>query len=540
MKKLWIAAVALSTALTACSDDSGTTTSVAPNPDPDSAISDESSSSITNGTSSSTAKTEESSSSRIADINSSSSTPEIPATFSNKSIIKDGEVVDLRNGKTYKTTTIGKQVWMAENLALDVAELVENGTYQNDAGFFDALLDAATSDYSISFAGINAISPEHKEHFYPWVIAIDGAGVYSEDAIGCGLDSTCSLQGQKRGICPKGFHIPDSLEVEQLFRALGGKCKAGAKLKAQKNGWKINDGTDEYGFSALPVGYFIVGIGDGYGCFTYDYTTDPAANFLTKEFTTSWGIKTESSFASGKRENIDRAFISDEIPTGMSSVRCLRDEPANVDWVDPPAPTAPALPEFEYGELTDPRDGRTYRTVVVNGKTWMDQNLAYSMTDADFEEVYKLVGSRPDINGDFTCKHPFLGNHVDCKYKFKIDSTYCTSHETACKNYGKFYDWYEASVICPAGWRLPDKEEMFDFWNSTNPYVIYTGDCFDRGISFEKLIDKSLSKLLDEDLGKREEFVFWTSTESEYKGYIATTNGNIQKGGIMNVRCVKD
>lgn len=530
MKKLWIAAVALSTALTACSDDSGTTTSVAPNPDSDSAISDESSSSITNGTSSSTAKTEESSSSRIADINSSSSTPEIPATFSNKSIIKDGEVVDLRDGKTYKTIVIGNQVWMAENLQLDVSQFIEDGLYDNESDFYEVVRwNEETSDTN--------------EHYYPWDIAIDAAGVYGTDAKGCGFHSKCQLTGTVRGICPEGFHVPTPTEAEQLIRAIGGKCGTAQKLKAKHPDWKMNNGTDEFGFAALPAGYYAVWWGDGMDGYTFEYERDVQAKFLTTVNSLTWNIAVDATYESGVREEYEVVAVYDEPHVFTSSLRCVRDEPAGVDWVDPPLPTAPALPEFEYGEFTDERDGQTYKTVIVNGKTWMDQNLNYAFDVVDTNASCK-TGYEHDCkkDSDYSCKHPFIGSPVSCKNEYSIDSTYCKEHETNCKNYGKLYTWKQALVACPIGWHLPNDDEIEDFMDSVNPYSVYEGECLLRHTKFTKLEDIDLNKLLNHDLGTKEFGIrFWTSDETDYNANYANTSGFASlKKDLNNVRCVKD
>jgi len=69
-------------------------------------------------------------------------------------------------------------------------------------------------------------------------------------------------------ICPKFWHLPDSLEWEILTVVVGGKETAGKYLKAV-SGWKeykkfkgsksyeikSGNGEDKYGFSALPGGY---------------------------------------------------------------------------------------------------------------------------------------------------------------------------------------------------------------------------------------------------------------------------------------------
>ena len=34
--------------------------------------------------------------------------------------------------------------------------------------------------------------------------------------------------------------------------------------------------------------------------------------------------------------------------------------------------------EFDYGTLTDKRDGRTYKTIVIGRQEWMAENLNYA------------------------------------------------------------------------------------------------------------------------------------------------------------------
>jgi len=58
--------------------------------------------------------------------------------------------------------------------------------------------------------------------------------------------------------CPKGWHLPSDEEWQTLVDFAGGMGAAGGKLKAKK-GWndyegKSGNGTDDFGFSALPGG----------------------------------------------------------------------------------------------------------------------------------------------------------------------------------------------------------------------------------------------------------------------------------------------
>ena len=107
----------------------------------------------------------------------------------------------------------------------------------------------------------------------------------------------------------------------------------------------------------------------------------------------------------------------------------------------------------EYGTLTDERDGKTYKTVVIGSQTWMAENLNYSDST-----------NYPSMKGRNWC------------YENKLDS---------CSKYGRLYTWsaamdsvgtfstngkgcgngktcsttYPVRGICPEGWHLPSKTE---------------------------------------------------------------------------------
>jgi len=143
-----------------------------------------------------------------------------------------GSMTDERDGKVYKTVEIGDQVWMAENLnyydTTDV-NVKEKGSCYGKKGY----------EYSTTcdVAG----------RLYTWAAAM---GKTKDE---CGHD--CDLgTGNVQGICPSGWHIPTYAEWEALFTAVGGQSAAGKILKSQ-TGWYGGNGTDVFGFSALPAGY---------------------------------------------------------------------------------------------------------------------------------------------------------------------------------------------------------------------------------------------------------------------------------------------
>ena len=132
------------------------------------------------------------------------------------------------SGKTYKTVKIGTQTWMAENLNYDPGT-GNSACYDNQASncvTYGRLYDLATA---------MGLPPSCNNE-------------------GC----SSQIQPKHRGICPAGWHIPSDAEWGVVVTFAGGESTAGAKLKA-KSGWNSDNGasgngTDEYGFSALPGG----------------------------------------------------------------------------------------------------------------------------------------------------------------------------------------------------------------------------------------------------------------------------------------------
>jgi uncharacterized protein (TIGR02145 family) len=84
---------------------------------------------------------------------------------------------------------------------------------------------------------------------YTWAAAMDSVKT------GCGFDKTCGLSGIVQGICPTGWHLPDSTEWKTLIAAVGGGLSPGEALKLQSGWLDDGNGTDAFGFSALPAGY---------------------------------------------------------------------------------------------------------------------------------------------------------------------------------------------------------------------------------------------------------------------------------------------
>jgi len=109
---------------------------------------------------------------------------------------------DSRDGQTYRTVKIGKQIWMAQNLNYE----------------------------------------------------IDSSWCYENNADSCNKYGRLYSRYAANMACPAGYHLSSRKEWMDLTAAVGGKRSAGKKLKA-RCGWnEFGNGTDGYGFSALPGG----------------------------------------------------------------------------------------------------------------------------------------------------------------------------------------------------------------------------------------------------------------------------------------------
>ena len=166
---------------------------------------------------------------------------DVPKGVRLNSTITYGTMTDTRDNKVYKTIKIGDQTWMAENL-----------------NYFDKTLDGRSWCNGASDSTTTA-NCAVTGRLYTWAAAIDSAKLYEDKSIDCGYGKYCTLPDTVYGICPPGWHLPKKYpEWEALFTEVGGRATAGKILKSQ-TGWndygdKNGNGTDAYGFSALPAG----------------------------------------------------------------------------------------------------------------------------------------------------------------------------------------------------------------------------------------------------------------------------------------------
>jgi len=348
-----------------------------------------------------------------------------------------GTFKDTRDGKTYKTTKIGSQTWMAENL-----------------------------NYNAS-----------------------GSKCYDNKPENCTTYGRLYNLETAKKACPVGWHLPSEAEWQNLTGIAGGNASAGGKLKT-KSGWhlpsgaewqniagiksRLANGTDEFGFAALPSGS-----GNAKGHFGEVVICDHSAGESAKmcprkigEYAKWWFISSRK-YSDVNILDVYEIFldawigIKGDSIQNLNSVRCVqgdaekskaeakaeiearekmaweakkKEEAAAAEKIKAEveikakaeAEKAKAVTEAYVkangGTFTDKRDKKTYKTIKINGQVWMAENLSYDAKDS------KCYDGKPEN----------------------------------CTQYGRLYNWETAMKACPAGWHLPKNAEWDKLFRSVD------------------------------------------------------------------------
>ena len=179
---------------------------------------------------------------------------------------QNGTLTDSRDGQNYRTVKIGNQVWMAENL-----------NFKTDSSWcYDD-------------------NPENCKKYgrlYEWKTAMKA--------------------------CPAGWHLPSMDEFRILVETVGGEKIAGEKLKS-KSGWNDGgNGSDAFGFSALPAGVWFDG----------GITGDDAGFSEETVGTGFWGSTKNADNELCEMNLVDKESAPDFNYRGRgfgNSIRCIKD-----------------------------------------------------------------------------------------------------------------------------------------------------------------------------------------------------------------------
>jgi len=165
-----------------------------------------------------------------------------------------GSFVDERDGQVYKYTTIGNQVWMAENLRF-------NAPYSmccNDADFLKQYCELIEHNCSTELCCMESMCNKFGRYYS-----------INENGNRFGLVDTDLADT----ICPKGWHLPTIEEWEKLKNAMKvdgeNETTVATRMKSSDSNYfviskeythidaKMEKGTDDCSLNILPYGHMI-------------------------------------------------------------------------------------------------------------------------------------------------------------------------------------------------------------------------------------------------------------------------------------------
>lgn len=166
---------------------------------------------------------------------------------------------DPRDGQAYKIVQLGNVTWFAQNLNYEI-------------------------DGSVCPEG-DSRNCDRYGRLYTWEVA--------------------------QNVCPEGWMLPDSLDLAKLVEQAGGESQAGDALKATDGWFKKGNGSDAFGFKALPAGFRNVdGSYDGIGGYAYFWSAAVSSDDLAYYLFLDFSSKSAGMNAFGKGD--------------FRSVRCIQ------------------------------------------------------------------------------------------------------------------------------------------------------------------------------------------------------------------------
>ena len=392
-------------------------------------------------------------------------------------------------GNVYATVQIGNQCWMRDNLRTTTSP--STGTY---------LIPAAGTDYT--YTGKQAFwydndsatyAPMNYGLLYNWNAAMDTFNTaYGETSVN--NLSPVSVNGDRRGICPVGWHLPSQEEWTQLETYVYSQSEYScsylgdvAKALASETGWY--NSTDYYycsvgndpssnnatGFSAVPAGGGTNSSFNDAGTDAWFWSSSQRDPYLT--------------VAIARRLSYNSKSLLKQYTAKYNgySVRCLRDESGNADTTVIPTDTTATpddtttvtagVPCPGTPTVTD-HEGNVYATVLIGNQCWMRDNLRTTTSPSTGTYLIPAAGT----GETFTGKQARWYNNDSATYapmNYGLLYNWNAAVDTFNTSYGETSvntDYYNAESvtfsghrrgICPVGWHLPSDAE----WTQLETYV---------------------------------------------------------------------
>jgi len=223
-----------------------------------------------------------------------------------------GSLTDTRDGKVYRTVTIGEQTWMAENL-----------------NYKDGYSVCGGGEYASS--NLNTGNCAVYGRLYRWSTAMALEAKYDT------ASAASEIKSPHRGICPQGWHIPVNEEWQTLYNTLVTERPAipyDVQMRSdslwrfsEKDGGDgtVEPGQNSSGFNVLPAGRTWT---NPEGTIYY-YDEGRVTQFANAtEMDRNWGSFNNAAFYNHDMNG--KSYLVPHVGTGLMklvyvSVRCVMD-----------------------------------------------------------------------------------------------------------------------------------------------------------------------------------------------------------------------
>ncbi|MCQ2276124.1 MAG: fibrobacter succinogenes major paralogous domain-containing protein [Bacteroidales bacterium] len=446
--------------------------------------------------------------------------PDSPGIPTDTFICGTSTVTD-HEGNVYNTVQIGDQCWTRENMRCTTSP--STGTN---------ILEFPASSYT--YSGKKAYYPNDDASnvatyglLYNWNAAVDTFNTaYGETSTNTSLSNAVSVtfSGNRRGICPVGWHVPSDAEWTQLTTYVGSQseyvCGSDntniAKALASTTGWSSNSndyvpGNDPStnnatGFSAVPAGNYS-GSYLAFGNYAYFWsatrsTSNTAYNrtlyYNNANVNSGYHAKyygysvrclrdggvggapaTNESGSAGNAGGSPDSGCCTELGARMDSLQNVIDGLQNTVSSQDSVINAlnNELHPFVCGtsKVTD-HEGNVYNTVQVGDQCWTKENMRCTTSPSTGTSILEY----PASSYSYTGKNAYYPNdNASNVATYGLLYNWCAAVDTFNTAYGETSTNTEYSNapsvtfggnrrgICPVGWHVPSNAE----WDTLTSYV---------------------------------------------------------------------
>ena len=350
-----------------------------------------------------------------------------------------GTVTD-HEGNDYTTVKIGDQCWTRENMRCTTSptgKTIQDG--QN-------IIESNTNPYYYNNTS-SSIPLRDRGIHYNYSAAMDT--VITDNV----------APKNHRGICPEGWHIPDSSEFAKLREYVklqgcyicGGDENNITKSLASTTYWENDLGVCQVGYSPSSTnnatGFSVIPAGhatnvNGTATFHQELR---GASLWCSDSKQDKGHIFAIGYNSGKEKMLDN-------PSEKSfgrSVRCLKNDD-NISYDGQPCPGTPTVTDV---------DGNTYNTVQIGNQCWMKENLRTTK----YADSTAITAGESSVSNTVPHYYNTTFSNIDSVQRGYLYNWAAATRSASTRSNNPS----NAQGICPTGWHLPSKAE----WDTLTNYV---------------------------------------------------------------------